>query len=349
MCKILFLKVDGCTRSGRRRVGVAALACLLLAGSVWAQSGEHRLIAAIKDGDTATVRRRIATEPGGVEAPDDTGATALHWAAHTGDDTAVALLLGAGVAIDAAIRYGVTPLALACAGGHSAVVEALLVCGADPNLASPDGETPLMVAARTGRVDSVSSLLRHGAAVEAREHWRGQTALMWAAAEDHAPVVTALVAGGATVDARAEEGFTPLAFAVRAGHIETVAALLDAWANVNLTLPDGTSLLVLAVINAHYDLAVELLERDADPNAAEQGWTALHQLVWTRRPNRHYNNPAAIPTGTVTDLDLVSALVAHGADVNARQTAEPRDGYRNALNRTGATPFLLATKAVDLA
>ena len=37
-----------------------------------------------------------------------------------------------------------------------------------------------------------------------------------------------------------------------------------------------------------------------------------------------------------------------GADVNARQTSEPRDGYRNQLNRIGATPFLLAAKSVDL-
>src|SRR4030095_11553455 len=31
-----------------------------------------------------------------------------------------------------------------------------------------------------------------------------------------------------------------------------------------------------------------------------------------------------------------------------RQKKEPRDGYRNQLNRIGATPFLLAAKSVDL-
>ena len=50
----------------------------------------------------------------------------------------------------------------------------------------------------------------------------------------------------------------------------------------------------------------------------------------------------------MTDLELVEALVTHGADVNARQTKEPQDGYRNILNRIGATPFLLAAKVVDL-
>ena len=171
---------------------------------------------------------------------------------------------------------------------------------------------------------------------------------MWAAAEGHALVVGPLAAAGADVDERSDGGFTPLAFAVRAGHAGAVEALANAGADVNLALPDGTSPLHLAVINAHYDVALQLLERGADPAAAEPGWTPLHQLVWTRRPNRHYNNPAAFPTGTVTDLELARALVAHGADVNARQTAEPRDGYRNMLNRSGATPFLLAAKAVDL-
>ena len=47
-------------------------------------------------------------------------------------------------------------------------------------------------------------------------------------------------------------------------------------------------------------------------------------------------------------LELVKKLVAYGADVNAPQKKEPRDGNRNMLNRIGATPFLLAAKAVDL-
>lgn len=277
-------------------------------------------------------------------------ATPLHRAAHSGDVAVVAWLVKAGGEVDAASRHGVTPLALASARGHAAVVETLLVAGADANRPSPHGETPLMVAARSGAVDSVTALLRHGAGVgvDAREGWRGQTALMWAAAEGHAGVVAPLAAAGAGVDTRSDGGFTPLAFAVRAGHGDTVKALVKAGADVDLALPDGTSPLHLAVINARYDVALQLLEHGADAAAAQPGWTPLHQLVWTRRPNRHYNNPAAFPTGTVTDLELARALVAHGADVNARQTAEPRDGYRNMLNRSGATPFLLATKAVDL-
>ena len=286
--------------------------------------------------------------PAAAQTVDD--ATPLHRAAHGGDASAVERLLASGADPDAVTRLGVTPLALAAGAGHASVVGALLDAGADPRRASPHGETPLMAAARTGNVDSVEALLRHGAAaeVDAREGWRGQTALMWAAAENHAAIVAPLVAAGAGVDARSGAGFTPLAFAVRAGHADAVDALLDAGAGIDLALPDGTGPLHLAVLNAHYDVALQLLGRGADPADDGPGWTPLHQLVWTRRPNRHYNNPAAFPTGTVTDLALARALVAHGADVNAPQNAEPRDGYRNALNRRGATPFLLAAKAVDL-
>jgi mono/diheme cytochrome c family protein len=142
--------------------------------------------------------------------------------------------------------------------------------------------------------------------------------------------------------------FTPLLFAVRGGHLESTRALLDAGADVNERMPDGMSALVLAVYNAHYELASALLERGADANAAAQGWSALHQVAWSRRPNRGFNMPGAVPTGTLDSLELVRRLVARGADVNARLTKEPRDGNRNMLNRIGGTPFLMAAKSADV-
>ena len=53
-------------------------------------------------------------------------------------------------------------------------------------------------------------------------------------------------------------------------------------------------------------------------------------------------------TGRLDSLELVRKLLQHGANVNARQTKEPKDGFRNMLNRIGATPFLLAAKSVDI-
>jgi ankyrin repeat protein len=171
---------------------------------------------------------------------------------------------------------------------------------------------------------------------------------MWAAMENHAAVVHALLEHGADVHALSTGGFSSLLFAVRAGHIDVVRNLVAAGAKVRQTLPDGTGALSLAIINAHYELAAALLDLGADANDDSLGWTPLHQLVWTRRPNTNRGSIPPVPTGNLASLELVARLVAHGANPNARQRKEPRDGNRNLLNRMGATPFLLAAKAADV-
>ena len=135
-------------------------------------------------------------------------------------------------------------------------------------------------------------------------------------------------------------------FAVQGGHIEAAQVLLDAGVSVNETLVDGTSALTVATQNGNWELAAFLADRGADVNAAGQGFTALHQIARIRRTNIGFLPP---PTGSgrISSVDLVKKLIAKGADVNAKMTKDFRDGYRNRLNRVGATPFLLAAKNVD--
>ena len=312
------------------------------------------LIDAVRAGDVAQVRVLLTRQADPNELDVD-GATALHWAAHRDDLATAELLLRAGARADVANRYGATAVLVAATSGSARMLELLLDAGADPNLGLPAGETPLMRTARAGLADAVEVLLVHGADIDAREGWREQTALMWATVEGNTAAAQALVDAGADLHARSDGGFTPLLFAVRHNQQDTLGALVAAGADVDDQLPSGLSALALATLNAHYDLGVWLLEQGADPNADDQGWTALHQLIWARRPNLGFNNPAPIPTGLVSDLEFVEALVAHGADIDALETKEPRGadgsetgGYRNVLNRVGATPFLLAAKAVDL-
>ena len=259
------------------------------------------LVDAARAEDAAAVRALLEQQVD-VNAAEVDGTTALHWAAYQGDVETARLLLAAGARTGVTNRYGVTPLALAAERGEARIVGALLEAGADPNATLPEGETVLMAAARAGDVDTLRLLLAHGADVAARESWRGQTALMWAAAQNHARAVHTLVELGARVDERSDAGWSALLFAVRAGQAGAVDALLAAGADVNDTIrplsaeaeaapgrgvggPAGTSALVIAVTNGHFSLAKHLVERGADPNAAEQGWTALHQLSYTRRPN----------------------------------------------------------------
>jgi ankyrin repeat protein len=305
------------------------------------------LVEAVRNGNRAAVRALLAKHAN-VDVAAADGTTALHWAAERDDVDLVDALLKAGATAQVTNRHGTTPIHLAATNGNAVILERLIAAGADPNAALPDGETVLMTAARSGNVDAVKVLVDHGANVNAKEPHKGQTPLMWAAAEDRAAVVRALTSAGADVHAASAGKFTPLLFAVRGGHIGSSKALLEAGADVNERMADGMSALVLAVYNAHYELAAFLLERGADPNAAAQGWTALHQVAWSRRPNRGFNLPGAVPTGTLDSLELVKRLVARGADVNARMTKEPRDGNRNMLNRIGATPFLMAAKSADV-
>ena len=347
---------------------IVLVATLLAVAGVSAAPPDVPLIEAVKAGDREAARRLLnAGEDPNARLPD--GTTALHWAAYRDDIDAVEMLVAAAAAVGAANRYGATPLSLAADAGYGAVVERLLAAGADANTALPGGETTLMSAARTGNLQSVAALVAAGADVNAAEETRGQTALMWAAGEGHAGVIRVLLEAGADLHARSHgpesaeaaagsgtytrrvrrmDEFTPFLFAIRAGRTEAVQALLDGGADVNETAPDGTSALVIAAANAHWELAAFLLEKGADPNAAEQGWPALHQVIRTRNLNIGFF-PHPEPTGTVSSLEFAALLIEHGADVNARIVEPIVDGFRGFWTQEGATPMLVAAKGADAA
>jgi len=330
-----------------------SIASAVAATSLFAAGADVRLVEAVKNSDKAAVQKLLPQHVD-LSATDTDGSTALHWAVRRDDVETAGLLIRGGADVKVVNRYGVTPLSLACVNGNATMIETLLKAGADANAALPGGETALMTAARTGKVDAVKVLIAHGADVNFKESKRGQTALMWAAADGNTAVVEELVERGADMKARTKGGFTPLLFAVREGRMDTVRAMLKAGANVNepwqagrASGVAGISPMVLAVANAHYELAAMMLDAGADPNAAAQGWTALHQITWVRKPGRGDNDPAPEGSGNLSSLDLVKKLVAKGANVNARMTKQGNVG-RTSLNMIGATPFLMAARTADV-
>ena len=340
-----------------------ALALAVVPGTAPATAGaglDAPLIDVVRRGDAAAVRAML-DEGADVDARQPDGATALHWAARLDRVDLARLLLAAGADPTAANAFDVTPLSLAAVNGSAGMVAALLAAGADPNATMAGSETILLTAARTGRVDAARTLIAHGADVNAAQA-AGQTALMWAAAEGHVETMRALIDAGADVAARtvvpedplrtglegpAPHGFTALLFAVRAGHVDAARVLIEAGADPDDRLPDGMNTVTLAATNAHWELGVSLVDQGADPNGAGQGWAALHAMTWVRMPNFGFNPPGPVTTGTMDSLTFAREIVARGADVNARMTAEPRNGYRNALNRIGATPLLMAARLAD--
>ena len=359
-------------------VGVASLT---LAGA----GNDAPLADAAQRGDSAAILTLLEQQVD-VNAAQDTGATALHWAVYVGDADTTALLIGAGATVDAPNNYGVTPLGLASRNGDAAIIGQLVEAGVDPNdplQAVNAGETPLMLASRSGQVDAVVVLLGAGADINAAETWNGQSALMWAAIEGHVPVVQTLIEHGVDIRARSNSGATPLLFAARKGSMDAVRALLAAGSDVNGTRPDGATALLVAVINGNEAVVDLLLEHGADPNV-EGGSTRLtvqgvrarpmpleiRKLGYSERESEgvargnifgkplqaavHVANWHVSDQFIVVNLDrlrVIRSLLAHGADVNGRNTMEePRwSGARYRRHLTGATALLFAAKVADVA
>jgi ankyrin repeat protein len=330
---------------------------LLLSAATSVAASDRRLVDALKKQEMETARA-VLKETVDVDVAQPDGATALHWAAHWDNIDITQLLIRAGANVNAANDLGVTPLFLGCRNGNAALVVALLKAGANPNTVLATGETPLMWAAQAGNADVIRALLAHGAAANVTEPVQGQTALMWAAVENHAEAARALIDAGADVHARTRPGgFTALLFAAREGAAETVRLLLSKGASVNDSAADGSSVLLLATVRGHWALATTLLDRGANPNADGAGYTALHWAAgaWESELSGSLGSEAYLWMAALGGgkLDLVKALLAHGANPNARVAKPPpRFGFTFGGNRgpsrleiAGATPFLLAADA----
>ena len=348
-------------------------AILILACSAFGYASETGVADAAQRRDMSALRD-LLKQHAALNAPQTDGTTALQWAAHWSDAEMVKSLIAAGANAKAANRYGATPLSEAASAGNAEIMEALLKAGADPNTRdTSDGETVLMVTARAGNAEAVRALLEHGADVNATESYRGQTALMWAAAEKHPAVVKLLLEHGAdwkivssyretrlpklsaasSVTPFARGGFTAFSFAAREGDIETAKVMLDAGVDINQTDIDGTSGLVISIMNKHYTFAKFLLDRGADPNVADvKGRAALYAAVdsrnedWSAMPSRKLDDP-------YPSLDLIQAIIAKSANVNARLTKNlPGRSGMDSGDTTldeGTSPFMRAARSGDAA
>jgi uncharacterized protein len=349
-------------------LSIATLVTLLLSvGSLYADS---RLADAAMVPDREAVRS-LLKQKADVNAPQPDGTTALHWAVRQDDLETADLLIRAGANVKAANRFGATPLSLAATNGNAAMIEKLLKAGEDANaIVSESGDTVLMLAARTGKPDAVAMLLNHGAEVN-RTNATGQTALMWAAAQRNAAAVQVLIDHKADFSIRTHAapppkpldtifsapfpvgGMTALLFAARQNDMKSAGILLAAGADVNQSAQDGTSPILVAILNGHYTLANFLLEKGANPNVVDgKGRAALYAAVdmrnleWSTRPAPPEKDP-------MTELDLIRALIAHGANPNARLTKKiPLRGQPSFdgrwANMIGATPFWRAAQSDDV-
>ncbi len=372
----------------------ALLAAVLVAAlsEPAAAAGDARLADAVMKGDRAAVRTLIG-EKVDVNAPGTDGTPALHWAVRTDDLETARLLLSSGADAKLPNRLVLTPLPIAAGNGRATMLAGLLAAGADPNATDPTGETTLMTAAKVGVLDAVRLLLDRGATVDAPEEAFQQTALMFAVRENHLEVARLLVARGAQVNTKTRVGATPnwvlpnsvpgfghgvgivrgglpargsrgpipgglspLQYAARDGRVEIARLLLDSGADINLVEANGITPLLTAIVNNRIDVARLLLERGADISTADwYGRTPLWAAVETRNmdvDNASFEN--SIDRAPL--LELITALLAKGADPNVRMKEVPPirraflrvTGDLSWVDMTGQTPFLRAALAGDV-
>ena len=189
------------TSVNHRVLGVLCGLLLVAVVAVTGAAAPSPVADAAMRGDKTAVRALLAKKAD-VNAPQNDGATAVHWAAYRGDIELAEILLRAGGSPKAANREGATPLWLAAVNGDATMINALLKAGADANEKMALGRSPLMIASRTGNVAAMRVLIEAGADVNAKETLRGTTPLMWAADEGHAPAMKVLIDAGADIKAR---------------------------------------------------------------------------------------------------------------------------------------------------
>jgi uncharacterized protein len=309
-----------------------------------------------------------------VNAHQDDGTTALHWAAYHDDLPLLRRLLQAGAKVNVSNDYGSTPLAEAAERADPEAIRLLLAAGADVESANPQGQTALMTVARTDLVEAAKVLVAHGANVNAHENWRGQTALMWASAQSRPAMVQFLISHGADVNARetvrewprrvtAEPrpqnrplgGLTPLLFAAREGCAPCAAELLKAHADIESADPEGITPLIMSIQNAQFDTAAVLIKAGANVNT----WD-----IWGRAPLYSAVDYDTTPRGgrpdrpssdQTTALDIIDMLLKAGANPDMQLKLFPpyrslgQDRGADGLLTVGTTPLIRAAKAGDTA
>jgi ankyrin repeat protein len=137
---------------------IFSLCLLLLAGT--AQATPNELHNAAKRGDLEMVQQLLGTRImlNAINDADDTGFTAVMYAAKVGDSTILKLLIDNGADVNSQNIAGATALMLASKYGHLNAVKKLIAAGANPYLKTNNKYTAQNLASMYGHDDVVDYL-----------------------------------------------------------------------------------------------------------------------------------------------------------------------------------------------
>ena len=325
--------------------------------------GSTALLWAAHWNDVATADRLLRAHAD-ANLANDFGMTPLSRACTNASAELVDLLLKAGANPNTPIATGETPIMTCASSGNADAVRLLIARGADVNAKEPSqNQDALMWAASERHPNVVRLLVEAGANLQAHTK-KGFTALHFAAREGDPETTRVLIAAGVNVnvrslpddtsdDARGKEEAAPTGRSVSGAAGGPGAPRGPAY---QATISAGSTPLLVATVRGHVPLALSLLDQGADPNVLDAGFTPLHWASGTWEggiSNQVYGftDPMSGIPNRQKKVELVKALLAHGANPNSRMTRRPPGfsglggGYEDAA---GATPFLLASAAADL-
>ncbi|TPX37453.1 hypothetical protein SmJEL517_g00580 [Synchytrium microbalum] len=270
-------------------------------------------------------------------ATDSNGKTSLYWAAEQGLCDMVRLLIDHGARPNLSNDNGETPMWIASQNGHLDVIEYLFDQSADINLA-PNGDktehTPLVVAVHNGHSDVVKFLVDHGADVSTKID--SAPLLCYYTEKHNLELVKALIQNNAKVDAVNKHGSTALYIASEKGFLEIVTLLVDHQADMHHCPTNGKTPVWIASHNGHLEVVQYLYSKGASTNQAEtsenMGDTAMIAAAqqgqlnvvkfWIENNADANTKVDSVPMlsiySALGDLELVKALLTHGAQVNAQ-------------------------------
>ncbi|KAF5585334.1 purine and uridine phosphorylase [Fusarium subglutinans] len=215
----------------------------------------------------AIAETRVLLSTNDVELKDGYGRTAIFYAARTGQEAVMSLLLDGGAKADLQDNGGNTPLSLAAAygheectrlllannvktdtpdclrrtplvyaseNGHDGVICLLLEAGADVNWDLDEPYTALWHAVARHRITTVQLLLENGANTHFKSICRITSPLSEASEWGDMAMVKLLLEYGAQVDSNERDGHTPLENAARYYHIPILLLLLHHGKSIDL-------------------------------------------------------------------------------------------------------------------
>jgi uncharacterized protein len=289
------------------------------------------------------------------------GETPLMGAARTGVNEIVSLLLDNGADINAREpRRGQSALMWAISFGHPDTARLLIERRADVSahtikLVENEEYTPMLLRGYGGNIEGIAQ--------------GGYTPLMFAAKEGDLATARLLLDKGAGINDVSVEDGSPLVIATAQGYKDMAMELLEAGADPNIADANGMTALHYAmrdglkrllgfvdisaarVCGFAWDTLCKYLETITDEEKAglDNPSTGLY-IVEGEADSSTYEreNRMLLPGGNM--YDLAEALLARGANVNAAMKYAPariRLEKVTWLNLAGATPFFLATAALD--